>query len=249
MDRFEKLMGFLLSNAGIMIGAVSGGFALFRENWKSRFWRALPAVGLVGGMLWALAGAQYDANQHRTEMEGTLKTVQSYVDGQTTAINSHIDAVVRQLEAQGVKPSVAQTASIDQIQNILTAQNTAQSMVNAPQPNRNSLKIWVFNHFTNDVNFSVVKPRLEQLAADVEVRGPITDVPTNSVWWGPGATLNDARTAALIATSAGVQIRQVCSAQHVQQSGLIQIGGAAAAQRLPVLTSAELEALSQPVCD
>ncbi len=254
MRMLGEVQDYLLSNAGILISAVSGVFALFHDKWRGRLWKSLPFIGVIGGVLWALAGAQHDAKQHRDDMEAVITRVNAWITQQSQAIQGDIDLLRKQIVDQGTLTSVAQAATPDQVGEIVKANRDAGILVSAQtQQARQALTIRVFNHFTKDVNFDLVKPRLEQLGATVKVLPPKVNAPTNSVWWGPGSNLDEAKAAALIAASAGVQIRQICHSvkPHPDVSNLIQIGGSVQVERekkMTVMSAEEIQNLSAPRC-
>ena len=145
-----------------------------------------------------------------------------------------------------------QSVSLQEASNILEAGSLAKNkVVGQFLQRRHALTIRVFDHFTKDVNFDIVKPRLEELADKVKVLPPLVESPMNSVWWGPGSSLEEAKAAALIAVSAGVQIRQICHSQkpHPHVTDLIQIGGSTYAKDMPVLSVEEMQNLNQPRCE
>jgi hypothetical protein len=230
---------WLLSYQGILVSAVSAVFGLYSERLKDRRWKWLAVAGIVAGMFLALASAKQDADQHQQNMANVIDKVNAFDELQTQKIIDDLSLLRSQLPGFGVLPSVAQTASPDQVGEILKAGNALGTFANLETPAaQQALTIRVFNHFTKDVNFKLVEPRLQQLSDHVTVLAPLIETPTNSVWWGPGSSLEVAKAAALIAMSAGVQIKQICPSEkpHPDVSDLIQIGGAAEAQSMPVLT-------------
>ncbi len=261
MNWLHGLGDSLLSYAGILMSAVAGLFGLLRDRLGSRFegkvWQSLTMVGVFGGMLWALLAAQHDSKEHRQEMEATINRVDQWVQTQVTegtkSVLTDLDLLRKQMQDQGVLPSVAQTVSLDQASDILRAGRSAVARIGSlPAPERQALTIHYFDHFTKDVNFEKVKPLLDQLANHVESYKPQVEAPTNSVWWGPGSSLDQAKTAALLVTGAGVPVVQICPStkQHPGIANLIQIGGSASAQRqhMKPLSTEEIQGLPGPVC-
>ena len=108
MNAMREVWNWLLSYAGIVMSAVSAFFGLFRDRWQSRIWKSLPAVGIVVGVLWALAAAQHDARDHETQMEGTIKRVNDWVSQQTKPIKDDLDELKTRMGILGVKATVAQ---------------------------------------------------------------------------------------------------------------------------------------------
>jgi hypothetical protein len=268
MKWLQELGDMLLGYAGILMAAIAGVFELIRDRFGSRFtgkaWQSLSMVGVFGGMLWALLATQHDAKEHRQEMESTITSVNDWVSKQVTegtttvvkhtdVIEAKLDVLINGLHDQGVLPSIAQTVSLDQAGNILKAGQAARSRIGSePASNRQGLTIHYFDHFTKDVNFEKVKPLLNQLAAQVEPYTPLVEAPTNSVWWGPGSGIEQAKTVALVVTGAGVPVVQICPSKkpHPNIANLIQIGGSARAQRegMKPMTAEEIQGLTAPRC-
>lgn len=249
MSALSQTGSFLLHNAGILISALSAIFAMAHDRWQIRWWRTLSITGIVGGMVWALVGAQADANQQRRDMEDTIKRVDDWVSQESKSVKDSVELLRTDMRNLGVLPEKVQAATTSQITTIVNAAAKANSLVAAQDPSRRAqLKIWVFNHFKQDVNFAVVQQRLQALASDVEVEQKKIDEPTNSVWYGQGVRLEEAKAAALIATSAGVAIRQICPAQKVPIPTLIQIGGSRLVRDQPALSASDIGAWTPDRC-
>jgi hypothetical protein len=244
--------GWLLSNGGILTGAIAGLFGIFADHKTGRKWTLLAIGGVLGGMVWALVSSDYAARQQSNEMKAAIQEVDDYVksQGQVTVSLISADFKTTLEEDLGVRSDVAAKATPQEALALDGAALEAENAITAiPEEQRQTLTIWVFPHAQQQVDFAVVKKRLQQLGANVQPNPPRQGVAlTNSVWYGPGATLNEAKAAALIAVSAGLQIRQVCPATAVKQSNLLQIGGSKAAAALPVLSPAAIRDLQKPVC-
>ncbi len=244
--------GWLLSNGGILTGAIAGLFGVFADHKTGRKWTLIAIGGVLGGMVWALASSDYAARQESNAMKATLQEVDDYVKAQGQATVSQIKADFKTIleEELGVRSDVAANATPQQALALDAAGLEANSAVAAiPEAQRRALTIWVFPHAQQQVDFTVVKTRLLQLAANVQPNPPRQGKAlTNSVWYGPGTTIDEAKAAALIAVSAGLQIRQVCPATVVRQSNLLQIGGSKAANDLPVLSWSAIRDMQKPVC-
>jgi hypothetical protein len=261
MKWLHGLGDMLLGYAGILMSSLAGVFGLLRDRFGSKFqgkvWQSLTMVGVFGGMLWALMAAQHDAREHRDEMESTLKKVNEFVTTQvaegTHTVMVRLDSLEKRMLDQGVRPAVAKSVSLEQASDILKAGTAAQAQINSqPASSRKSLTIHYYDHFTKDVDFEKVKPLLDRLADQVEAFTPKVEAPTNSVWWGPGSSLDQAKIVALLVTGAGVQVMQICRSTkpHAGVDNLIQIGGSGMAlrQHMKPLTTAEIQALTAPVC-
>jgi hypothetical protein len=255
MPALKTVWFWLLSNGGILMGGISGLFSVFSGDMKGRLWKVLPVVGVVLGMIWALASANFADQQQRQQMEGAIIRVDDYVQKQSVETVSQVDINMRtafnELMQQylGVLPKVAQSASPQQALEIVNAGTKASTLVRAlPQERRDALTIWVFPHVQQEVDFKVVMARLQQLAAKVEVHPVKVESETNSVWWSDGSSLDEAKVAALTVVSAGLQIKQICPSSAVPMKNLIQIGGSVGAQRLPILSPSQIEMLASPVC-
>jgi hypothetical protein len=251
MSALKQFWEWLLSNGGILVGGISGLFSAFSENRKARMWKVLPIVGIVIGMIWAFASANYADQQERQRMKDAIDRVDAYVQGQSAVTVSQVDTNTRTalnelLEKLGVRKTVAQNASPQQALEIV---NAGLLVHPPPKYRRDALTIWVFPHVEQDVDLNVVMARLKQLAGKVEIHKPLhPETEANSIWWSDGSNLDEAKSVALTAASAGVQIKQICPSTSVAVRNLIQLGGSVGAQRLPTMTPAEIEALSRKVC-
>jgi len=256
MQTLKTVSSWLLSNGGILMGGISGIFSVFSDGKQGRLWKVLPIVGVVAGMLWALASANFADRQQREQMEGAINRVDTYVQKQSLETVSQVDANTRAALQEfmqkdlGVLPNVAEGASPQRTLAIVDAGTKASVLIRAvPQQQRDALTIWVFTHVQKEVDFTVVRARLQQLAGKVEVHAPLhPQTEANSVWWSDGATLSEAKAAALTAVSAGLEIKQICPSTTVQMKNLIQIGGSVGAQRLPILSPSQIESLTGTVC-
>jgi hypothetical protein len=248
---------WLMSNGGILTSGISGLFSIFSEHKTGRLWKVLPIIGVVAGMVWALASASFVDHQQQKKMGETINKVDDYIQKQSSQTNQHVDAskdeIVSLLHVGfGIKLPVAESKSTEQLSALVTAGKSANAIVQSISPERRqALTIWVFPHLQQEVDFNVVKSRLQQLAATVLPHAPKQgQSQTNSVWWSDGVTLDEAKAAALIVTSAGLQIRQICPSETVQMKNLIQIGGSLKAEKenMPVLSPQQIQLLQSPVC-
>jgi hypothetical protein len=244
-----------MSNGGILMSGISGLFSFFSANKTGRLWKVLPIVGVIGGMFWALASASYAGQEQKKEMEDTINRVNKYIETQAAGTNAEIhssrDEIISLLQSSlGIKRQVAESKNPEQLQALVTAGTSANTIIQNVSPERRqALTIWVFPHVQQEVDFNVVKSRLQQLAANVTPHSTKQEQSqTNSIWWSDGVSLDEAKAAALIATSAGLQIQQICPSKTVQMKNLIQIGGSVKAEKMPVLSSQQIQGLQSPVC-
>lgn len=250
------LGAWLLDNGGILMSGISGIFSFFSAGKKGRVWQVLPIAGVVLGMLWALESASFqEREQDQKQEQKTAKAIQDiddYVKGQTDRGVSETESKMRLVMQQffGALPAVAQDASAQQVSATFSAATTANTIIQSlPADRRAALTIKVFDHVAKDLDYDVVKSRLLQLADKVDLVTPREQqAPVNSVWYGDGVTLEEAKAAALIVSSAGTQIRQICASKLVKIPNLIQIGGSTAASHAEVLSISRIQGLSQPVC-
>lgn len=246
----SEIGDFLLSRGGILTAAIGGLFEVFGGAERNRKWKILTIGGILAGTIWALASSYYEDSQQTKKTNETLQKVNELLSKSSketaNTIEAYVDSLVRTL---GAKRETAQNATLSQIHSWAEAGKLSETAVGQiPQNQRQQLTIWVFPHAQNAVNFDVVKSRLQQVAAHVESHSAIEGIaPANSVWY-TGGLLPEAKSAALIVTAAGIQIRQICPAQKVALPSLIQIGGSARAETLPVLTPDDIQVLSSPVC-
>lgn len=85
--KVASLIGdWLLSNGGIVMGAIAGVFSWFAHQHASAFWRRLPLAGVVLGTVWALLSAQYADRAHDEQVAQQIGTIESYVHSQTAEI-------------------------------------------------------------------------------------------------------------------------------------------------------------------
>ena len=247
---------WLMSNGGILMGGISGLFSIFSERKTGKLWKILPIAGVVVGMVWALASASFSDRQQEEKLEATINRVDNYVASQSTGVKDEVrasnDEIISLLHVGfGIKLPLAEGKSTVQLRALVSAGTSANALIQNVSPERRqALTIWVFPHVQQEVDFSVVKSRLEQLAATV-LPHPTQQAQskTNSVWWSNGVTLDEAKAAALTVASAGLQIQQICPSEKVQMTNLIQIGGSVRAEKMPVLSPQEIQALQSPVCE
>jgi hypothetical protein len=120
------------------------------------------------GMLWALASANFADRQQREQMEGAINRVDTYVQKQSLETVSQVDANTRAALQEfmqkdlGVLPNVAEGASPQRTLEIVDAGTKASVLIRAvPQQRRDALTIWVFTHVQKEVDFKVVRARLQ----------------------------------------------------------------------------------------
>ncbi|HEY0795878.1 MAG TPA: hypothetical protein VGD64_08865 [Acidisarcina sp.] len=247
---------FLLDNGGIIMSTVSGLFAYFQNRFKGKLAKVLPIVGVFAGLIWSLLLANNSQQEQRDKLEQTLTRVDNYIQQQGKTVVQQVDVNTRAVlndfitQIQGAKPSVVQQASLPQVEGLIKAGQLASISAKAIQPDRRQrLTIWVFPHVQQEVDYAVVKARLETIAAQVvphDLKQKIA--PTNSVWFGGGATLEEAKAVALTASGAGLEIRQICPAQ-LTVPNLLQLGGSTHAVNLPVLSPSQINLLAAPTCE
>jgi hypothetical protein len=243
---------WLMENGGILMGFISGIFAAFREDRKGRLWTILPIAGVIVGLVWALASANFADREEQAKMEEAITKVDTYVTSQSEKSVGEISQNTLRTFQQylGALPSVAKATSPEKgLENVRAAISANNIIGGLPIGNRGSLTIHVFNHVQQEVNYQFVKARLLQMAREVDLLAPVqNEAATNSVWWSDGASLDEAKAAALIVTSAGLQIRQICPAELIRTKGLIQIGGSIGIETLPILSIPKIQQLTSPVC-
>jgi hypothetical protein len=241
---FEEAWHWLLANGGILTSLIAGLFGVFTAHKSGRWWTLMAVAGVFGGMAWALLSSNYADEQQKRQLAGVVQQVDSYVHDEGQEMVSQIAQLV------GAGSKVAAGATPQEALALGTAAIEANKLVaNVTPERRNALTIWVFPHAQSEVNYTVVRSRLQQLAINVQTppRTYEQSALTNSVWYGGGATLDEAKDAALIVTSAGLQIRQVCPATLTVKN-LIQVGGSTKASGLPVLSPAAIQGMQSPVC-
>ena len=256
MSPIQSIGPWLLSNGGILMGGISGLFSIFSGDRKGRLWRILPVIGIIVGLFWALASANYQDADERRKMEHVINEVDEYVTQLSKTTVSQVDTNTRTALAEymqkylGVLPAVANNASPARAADIV---NAGLLVKESPPDRRAALTIWLFPHVQEEVNFNVVTARLNQLAAKVDIHDVVVrkKVATNSVWWSKGSSLEEAKSVALTVTSAGLQVRQICPSSQVSLPNVIQVGGSLQAEQqdLPVLSASEIEALTLPKCE
>src|ERR1700674_148744 len=126
MSALRQLWEWLLSNGGILMGGISGLFSAFSENKKRKAWKVLPIIGIVIGMIWAFASANYANEQEHQRMKDTIDRVDAYVKGQSVVTVTQVDANTRSalndlMEKLGVLKKVAQKATPQQALEIVNA--------------------------------------------------------------------------------------------------------------------------------
>jgi hypothetical protein len=244
--------GWLMDNGGILMGFVSGIFAGFREGKTGRMWKILPTAGVVAGLVWALASASFADRKEQEKVDDAITRVDAYVNNRSEMNVNEISQNTLHMFQQylGALPSVAGGTDPEKgLQNVQAAISANDIIGGLPVENRDALTIRVFNHLQQEVNYQIVKGRLMQMAREVDLLPPVqNETPTNSVWWSDGATLEEAKAAALIVTSAGLQIRQICPAELMHIKGLIQIGGSKLIEHSSVLSTRQIEQLTAPLC-
>jgi len=257
MSALKIVWSWLISNGGILMSGISGIFSVFIGDKKGRFWKVLTLLGVVLGLIWALASANFADREQQQKMNKAIMRVDAYVQQRSqetvSAVNLNtraaLEEVTQKLLALGVLPQIAQGATLQRTLDMVNAATKASALTrNWSEERRAALTIWVFPHVTQEVNNDVVLARLRRLALHVEVHGPQVSSEANSVWWSEGSNLDEAKAVALTAVSAGLQIKQICRSTKVPLRNLIQVGGSVAAQRLQPLSPSQIETLTGPVC-
>jgi hypothetical protein len=244
---------WILGNGGILTGVISGLFGVCTAHKTGRIWTLLAVGGVLGGMAWALLSSNYTDEQQKKQLTDEVNEIDAFVRGQSNEAVGQITAnlKVEFAEYLGVRADLAQQTSPQMALALGAAGVEANELVAAvPADRRSLLTIRVFPHAQSQVNFTVVRARLGEMAANVQSDQTIEkSALTNSVWYSGGAQLSEAKAAALIATSAGLNIRQICTAKKVVNvPNLIQIGGSGPAEKLQVLTPISIQNMQQPVC-
>jgi hypothetical protein len=255
MPALKIVWSWLLSNGGILMSGISGIFSVFIGDKKGRFWKVLTLLGVVLGLIWALASANFADREQQKKMNDAIVRVDTYVQQRSQETVSAVDLNMRAaLEEEmqkhfGVLQQTAQGATLQRTLDIVNAATKASVLTrNWPEKRRAALTIWLFPHVQQEIDYEAFKARLQRLALHVQVRGQKVNSEANSVWWSEGSNLDEAKAVALTAVSAGLQIKQICHNTNVPLRNLIQIGGSVAAQHLPPLLPSQIETLTGPVC-
>lgn len=242
---------WLLANGGILTSAIAGIFGVFADHKSSRRWTFVAIAGVCGGMIWALLSAHYADSQENAKMQAAIFKMDTFIDSNGEKIINRVSENEQALLERmlGVRPEVARTLTPDEALKLDDSGLLAQNLSSGISPDRRqALTVWVFPHAENQVDFDVVRMRLQRIAGNVQAH-PAKEgtAPANSVWYGGGATLEEAKAAALIVMSAGLQIRQICPGD-LKVPNLLQIGGSVQAGNLPVLSAQSIPGLGSPVC-
>jgi hypothetical protein len=241
---------WLLSYGGILMGGISGIFSKVSEHKEGKLWKTLPIAGVIFGMFWALGSAYFADGEQRKKTNDEIAQIDAFMKQQADATNSKIDNLSLELFQRGALPSTVHSATPQQQQEYVSSGALADKLAGSiPAERRQLLTIWLFPHIKEDVDFQVVKSHLQQIAGKVEEPPLKQNIsPTNSVWFSGGAKFEEAKAAALTVASAGIQIRQICDKSRIQITDLIQVGGSVAAEKMPALSSSQIQSLQAPIC-
>lgn len=235
---------WLLKYGGILTGAIAALFGLYSAHKTGRRWTYITVVGILGGMMWAILSSNRADKEETDQMNNSIQQIDEYVRGQSNGLYGKI------AELLGVSSDRVASVTPQQVAALGTAGVDANKLLaSVTQERHDVLTIWVFPHAQSQVNFAVVRQSLGRLASTVSSPPNQEQVAlTNSVWYGGGATLDEAKAAALIVTSAGLQIRQICPATKLKVKNLIQVGGSKIAQSLPILAADAIQSTQLPIC-
>ena len=255
MEALKPIGDWLLSNGGILTACIAGIFSWYSDGKKNKVWHYLVIAGVIVGAIWAFLSANYADVKQRAESDRVMQQVENYMAQQASDIKSDNRAALNEAlqKLLGLNLERAKSLTPEQATAIVDGGSSARNLIQKLPSNSNqSLSIHLFPHLQQEVDFGVVTARLKTMAANVEEYGPRESAsPTNSVWYGPGVSLEQAKAAALTVASAGVQIRQICDKPEIKTSNLIQIGGSVRAvnQDMPILQLSEIQTLNSPKCE
>jgi hypothetical protein len=250
---FQTVGGWLLENGGILTAAIAGAFGVFADHKTGKKWALLSLAGVLGGMIWGLASSGYESRKQDQQMAQSIQDIDTYVHNTGNQVTDSISANEQQLFQSylGLPQDKAQQLTVTQANTLLASAVLADKSGKAMTPaQKQNLEIWVYPHAQGLVDFNVVQDRLQQIANTVKLQLDKVheqNAPANSVWYSGNATLDQAKAVALVVTSAGLDIRQVCPAT-ITTADRVQVGGSVKAQSLPVLTPSQIQNLSAPVC-
>jgi hypothetical protein len=101
--------------------------------------------------------------------------------------------------------------------------------------------------FSSGADLASVRDALEPLGLTVVFKTSRTRIPTNAIWFGPQVPIEEVRRVALALVEAGVPLQGIQPFGNPQtgQATMIQVGGKANLQTLPVITGDQIEGLSR----
>ena len=154
-----------------------------------------------------------------------------------------IPQLVTMLQRFGFTPEKAARASASEIENSFAADSAYDKLLARrqafPATTRSPIHV---QYFPKDVDGDKVTSALRAAGYEVEIKRPVRDEPTNSVWAGDDVSVEDAHLVAFALTRAGVQLQSV--SRFANGSGpkarLIQVGADARKLTLPVLGVEEI---------
>ncbi len=142
-----------------------------------------------------------------------------------TANTDKIPNLVNLLKDWGFNDSTAKLATPAQIEKVISANKAVnKSLQGFDRLKASTVKV---QYFLKDVDGEVVKQALKSAGfSDLEIKNPINDVPTNSIWVGDSVSQDETRIIALTLSRAGVTLKSVKRFQNGggAKSHLVQIG-------------------------
>src|SRR6266403_1663225 len=126
MSALKIVWSWLLSNGGILMSGISGIFSVFIGDKKGRFWKVLTLLGVVLGLIWALASANFAGREQQQKMNDAIVRVDTYVQQRSRETVSAVDlnthaALEEFIQKLGVLPQIAQGATMQRMLDIVNA--------------------------------------------------------------------------------------------------------------------------------
>ncbi len=237
-----------------ILSMISGIAALFidpkdrRSKWAKPLMLILLAISATATILF---GYQKEKESHSKDLkyqqdihdlkEQNNKLQQDIVDTPRKTV---------ELLRYGYTSSSASKATSEQISQSRAANVKLNSEVKVLSTQRKiDRQTTTVQYFPKDIDSVILRSTLESLGFNLEIRKPrILDIPTNAIWFGSKAKIEDVKLVAYTLIRAGVQLKSIKLFREEtseSRNSLIQVGADRNSVDLPVLTVEEIRNTSK----
>jgi hypothetical protein len=229
-----------------MIALIAGLISLYIDP-EDRAKKRVVGFALIvtaGFTLWFNKHDADDKSREVRDAKERATATQESLDQARRALGT----IEGRLETQGgwIQVICAQFGNVS-CKQAFVANDIRQQIIATRAPTAATTPI-TLEYFPKDVDGAAVRRALQEVHLDVVEEEPVvTDVPTNSLWFGDDVPLDRVKLAALTLQRAGVQLKAIRRFRN--GSGrhrlLIQVGADRNFTDAPALTPADVQALSE----
>lgn len=203
---------------------------------------------IISGLVLTCGFSIYFGVQKNTENQlekDKLSEKIKQLENNTTQISNNTNDIKKILTERGFTINKAQSATLDTVQQSNQAND---ELIPELQQNRGNKELITVQYFPKDVDPDIIRETLQKLGFKLEIGNPkITEVSTNSIWFGEKVKVEDVRLIAYTMIRAGVQIKAIRPFRNLSEKNslLIQIGSDAQIQDIQPLTVEKIRETSQ----